>query len=482
MSATLKPVPFLPEEIKRNVKDEHRTIFLSEEASGIARSQIVSVKAQHGSPDTLALVQVVDSGVLQSLEQLHGEFLRMPSFVSTENLNSSTAYSSPCLLSNARAHPVAFPRGLATVIDADCQFSSADDVPSASEVHIQFCGGAQVNDGTDAALKAYFHRPRFLSVGWVFAIPAVADNESLFGSQHVPRRLTYFRVAAISPVPESDVHLYQASAADTALVLDAGRANCPIPSLLEACSCETVKHVVPGGYGANAWCPCVPPGLGVQMEILQNSIMPAFSSACLPRNIRPRCHLLLTGDPGSGKKSLVRSCCRWLGVTLCEVSCYDLLADTVQAGETKLKNVFEKARKRCPSVLYFCHAEVLARRKDSAEEELRLGATFQAQLDSLATLSESVVVICSCTKASRLATSVAQQLRITISIPPLSTEERVSVMRDMIGNSRIEDESQLQRIAEKIQVGCSSERCLYAGLARLAVQPCTFVQRLHTIG
>ena len=54
------------------------------------------------------------------------------------------------------------------------------------------------------------------------------------------------------------------------------------------------------------------------------------------------CTLLLCGESGSGKESIIKSSCRQLGFQILQVDCLNIVSDSPGAGEAKLKVHFER--------------------------------------------------------------------------------------------------------------------------------------------
>ena len=54
------------------------------------------------------------------------------------------------------------------------------------------------------------------------------------------------------------------------------------------------------------------------------------------------CGILLTGPPGAGKRTVAIATSKRLHMHIFEVSCYDLIGESLAATETRLKNVFQR--------------------------------------------------------------------------------------------------------------------------------------------
>ena len=60
------------------------------------------------------------------------------------------------------------------------------------------------------------------------------------------------------------------------------------------------------------------------------------------------CRILLTGPPGAGKRTVAIATSKRLLMHIFEVSCYDLIGESVAATEARLKNTFQRG------LLAFC--------------------------------------------------------------------------------------------------------------------------------
>lgn len=54
------------------------------------------------------------------------------------------------------------------------------------------------------------------------------------------------------------------------------------------------------------------------------------------------CGILLTGPPGAGKRTVAIATSKRLHLHIFEVSCYDLIGESVAATEARLKNTFQR--------------------------------------------------------------------------------------------------------------------------------------------
>ncbi|HEX2185594.1 MAG TPA: ATP-binding protein [Chloroflexota bacterium] len=108
---------------------------------------------------------------------------------------------------------------------------------------------------------------------------------------------------------------------------------------------------------------------------------------------RPPRGVLLFGPPGTGKTLLARCLAREAEATFVHVRATDIASKWYGEAERRLQSVFDQARRRQPTVLFFDEIDALARaREDSHEATHRVVSTLLENMDGLETV-EGVVVL-----------------------------------------------------------------------------------------
>jgi SpoVK/Ycf46/Vps4 family AAA+-type ATPase len=105
--------------------------------------------------------------------------------------------------------------------------------------------------------------------------------------------------------------------------------------------------------------------------------------------------LLLWGAPGCGKTFIARATAGELGGRFISVSLHEVLDMWIGESEKKLHELFQRARRNAPCVLFFDEVDALGRRRtqlrDSGGREVVV--QFLAELDSFGTDNEGVFVL-----------------------------------------------------------------------------------------
>nr|XP_009405393.1 PREDICTED: peroxisome biogenesis protein 6 [Musa acuminata subsp. malaccensis] len=197
-------------------------------------------------------------------------------------------------------------------------------------------------DMIDLALNEYFKVDKFLARGDVFYIRVdwnCSSEMCVFCNQKSPKGLSsnivYFKVMSMEP---SDEPILCVNCNQTALVLGGSAASSIPPDRFIGSSndftplhVETVKKLT---------------------SILAPAICP---SALLSRF---RVSVFLSGNPGCGKRTVVRYVAQCLGLHVVEYSCYDLTESSDKKASAALTNAFKSASRYSPCLLLLRHFDV----------------------------------------------------------------------------------------------------------------------------
>ena len=108
---------------------------------------------------------------------------------------------------------------------------------------------------------------------------------------------------------------------------------------------------------------------------------------------RPPKGVLLFGPPGTGKTLLARCLAQEAGAQFIHVRASDITSKWYGEAEKRLQQVFDRARKEQPTVLFFDEIDALARaREESHEATHRIVSTLLENMDGLEQ-SQGVVVV-----------------------------------------------------------------------------------------
>ena len=105
--------------------------------------------------------------------------------------------------------------------------------------------------------------------------------------------------------------------------------------------------------------------------------------------------ILLYGPPGCGKTKLARATAGESGASFINVAITDVLDMYIGESERKLHELFEMARRKSPSVIFFDEVEALGGKRQHAREatSAKLVSQFLTELDGFAQTNRGVLVL-----------------------------------------------------------------------------------------
>uniref|UniRef100_H2ZMZ1 Peroxisomal ATPase PEX6 n=1 Tax=Ciona savignyi TaxID=51511 RepID=H2ZMZ1_CIOSA len=171
------------------------------------------------------------------------------------------------------------------------------------------------------------------------------------------------------------------------------------------------------------------PGLAEHVETLQQNIMPYLN-----RNstLQHSCTVLLSGQAGSGKHSVVTYVCHLLNLHYFQIDCQNLIADTPGATESKITDMFRRARVYSPCAIVMSSVETIGRNRETGRIDNRICTALKKSIRSLVETSTDadlpVVVIATCHDKSNVVSDIRSLFLHQIQIEAPNERERYEMM------------------------------------------------------
>jgi cell division protease FtsH len=185
------------------------------------------------------------------------------------------------------------------------------------------------------------------------------------------------------------------------------------------------------------------------------------SGAKIPRGI------LLEGPPGNGKTLLARAFAGETGVNFIAINACDLGSMFVGAGSSKIKKLFETAKKNSPCVIFIDEIDAVGTRRsehdDSASKEMNTMLTaLLNQMDGFKSV-DNVMVLAATNRADALDDALVRPGRFdrkfVISIPDQDAREELFKLYSK--NIKMADDVDFKKLAIRTYgQSCSSIECI----------------------
>jgi transitional endoplasmic reticulum ATPase len=177
----------------------------------------------------------------------------------------------------------------------------------------------------------------------------------------------------------------------------------------------------------------------------------ALTAWVTPGVERPGHGLMLTGPPGSGKSYLVRALAGEIDLPLIEVEASTLYSKWQGESERALAELFVRARRASPCVLFFDNIDALAPVRKGVEtaSQHRMLAQLLREIDRLSQTPE--LILAAATNRIDLldpALLRAGRFDYLIEIQPLAPEERRDVLAICVRGMPLARDADLSRLAE----------------------------------
>lgn len=163
--------------------------------------------------------------------------------------------------------------------------------------------------------------------------------------------------------------------------------------------------------------------------------------------------LLVFGPPGNGKTMLARALANESNATFFAISASSLTSKWVGESEKLVRALFEMARERAPSVIFFDEIDALLSSGASNESSRRLLTQFLIEFDGVKSDAESSVFVMGATnRPEALDEGVRRRLTKRIYIPLPCIRARLALITSLLGGVKHQlTESDCERVARVLE-------------------------------
>ncbi|KAJ2723638.1 peroxisomal assembly protein [Coemansia sp. Benny D115] len=156
------------------------------------------------------------------------------------------------------------------------------------------------------------------------------------------------------------------------------------------------------------------------------------------------CSALLKGNPGTGKRHLVHTASKKLGIHLYELSCYDILADSEDKTAQILQVYFNNAARYTPCILHLRSIEALAQASGAANgqenaDDLPISRVLKKCIDDVCRPHQEtgypIVVVASSNQPDKVPASLAAAFRYEIDLGVPDERTRLVILKSLVKNS-----------------------------------------------
>ncbi|XP_078349662.1 peroxisomal ATPase PEX6-like [Oculina patagonica] len=333
------------------------------------------------------------------------------------------------------------------IVEGDSSTASKNDKPPfATEAHVSLVHSPhyKAGDSFDLALASHFKVPRVLTVGDIFYVHhnwqenSDARKESSSGDDQGKRNLVvYFQVTRL--VCENGEARSCFVDMDHTSLYQRGSVCSYVPALQRSQSC---------GSRPSYWEQTCPAGLNSCNEALENVVKPYLNTT--EGHSLPPCGILLTGPPGAGKKTVAIATSKRLNLHFFEVSCYDLIGESVAATEARLKNTFQRGIFCSPCILLLQNIHALGKDKEGNDDEPRIAATL---LDCIASLQEDsdwpVVVIATSSSPDDITSDMFSCFLHELKLEAPTESERCDMLRGLARMASVGNDVSFEQVAKR---------------------------------
>lgn len=303
--------------------------------------------------------------------------------------------------------------------------------PWAAEVHITLITSHYYTPSIKLtqALALYFSKRRRLCLDDIIVIPRdVLEGEEYIVNLTSESPVVFYKITKISSAnrdenTRTDDVTFLVNTQQSNLIQAPGTVSQTVPLSMQ----WFLSNNPPGPY----WRQQPLPGLHEIHNQLCDVIVPYILTNIpkLPATI------LLMGQVGIGKFSVVRAVAVQLGLHLLKINCHDLCGDSAAATEARIRNLFSKAQACTPSILLMENFDTLGRDKDSYD--VRVAATFTETVRASRDNTHPPLIIIATSSLTKLDKDMTEVFLHEFTIQTPTEVERKEILAGLLGNDPV---------------------------------------------
>ncbi|MBI5000205.1 MAG: AAA family ATPase [Euryarchaeota archaeon] len=171
--------------------------------------------------------------------------------------------------------------------------------------------------------------------------------------------------------------------------------------------------------------------------------------------IDPPKGILLFGPPGCGKTMLMKALANELRVEMITVKCSDIMSKWYGESESKIAELFETAKKRRPSIIFFDDLEAMAKNRDFyAGDDVtpRLLSIILSELDGM-DRSSGMILVGTTNRPEMIDPALLRPGRFdkVIYVPPPSREERIDIIKVHLAERPVTEGLDINEVARRTE-------------------------------
>lgn len=187
-----------------------------------------------------------------------------------------------------------------------------------------------------------------------------------------------------------------------------------------------------------------PEGLSLYFRQLERAAKPFLKD----NKLKLRATILLQGGRGSGKKLILTSFAKKLGLQICKLGLNDLTAHAYSQTEIKMRNAFFKAKLCSPTIVVINNFENFCKNNEG-QHDSRIISYFVNELNNLFSNNKHPVILVCVSNTKDLPSELSRVFLETITFEAPNQTERSQILEWIVAKKSLKVRANLSEIAGK---------------------------------